>query len=178
MVLSPRLLPAVGLTYAIYLAGQKLSYVYQYCIAFRSEAGGTSKWYINSREIAIVPRESCPIHFNDILRALFLKLFIPSIMPSQQNSIQYGRRLIPHIIDDFAESEPEREAFQVPRSSDPKDGWRAITWGGYANAVNHVARRIIDICGEPEKDAFPTIAYIGPNDARYVVRTPVVPGTN
>lgn len=85
----------------------------------------------------------------------------------------YGRRLIPHIVDDNARDQPEKEAFQVPNSSDAKDGWRAISWKDFANAINHVARRIIETFGQPDADSFPTIAYIGPNDARYVVSHPI-----
>lgn len=81
----------------------------------------------------------------------------------------YGHRLIPHIIDDNARDQPEKEVFQVPNSSDPKDGWRVVTWKEYAHAINHVAQRIIETCGQPDADSFPAIAYIGPNDARYVV---------
>jgi acyl-CoA synthetase (AMP-forming)/AMP-acid ligase II len=81
----------------------------------------------------------------------------------------YGRRLFPHLVDDIAQREPQRECFSVPRSSDPKDGWRPVTFKQYANAINHVAHRIIDISGHPPAGTFPTIAYIGPNDARYVV---------
>ncbi|KAI0481939.1 hypothetical protein GGR56DRAFT_684376 [Xylariaceae sp. FL0804] len=92
----------------------------------------------------------------------------------------YGRRLLPQVVDDIARDEPEREAFSVPRSSDPADGWRPVTFKAYANAVNHVAHRIIEECGTPPSPpssssssspdaSFPTIAYIGPNDARYVV---------
>lgn len=80
-----------------------------------------------------------------------------------------GKRLIPHIIDDFARNEPEREAFKIPNSANAQDGWRVVTWKEYANGVNHVAHRITEICGKPEKGTFPTIAYIGPNDARYVI---------
>lgn len=80
-----------------------------------------------------------------------------------------GKRLLPHIIDDIARREPQREAFQVPNSSEPKDGWRTITFKDYANAINHIAHRIIKVSGEPKKGTFPTIAYIGPQDARYVV---------
>lgn len=90
-------------------------------------------------------------------------------MATSNNPIPYGKRLIPNIIDEFAQNEPDREAFQIPRSSDPKDGWKVVTFKDYANAINHVARRIIDICGKPKENAFPTISYIGPNDARYVV---------
>lgn len=90
-------------------------------------------------------------------------------MTSRRSLPRYGRRLLPNIIDDHAHQEPEREAFQIPRSSDPKDGWRVVTWEACANAINHAAHRIIEKCGQPEEGSFPTIAYIGPNDARYLV---------
>ncbi|KAI2641306.1 hypothetical protein GGS21DRAFT_547675 [Xylaria nigripes] len=81
----------------------------------------------------------------------------------------YGRRLLPNIVDEVASTDPHREVFSVPRTSNPKDGWRAITYKEYANAINHVAREIMQRCGVPPVGAFPTIAYIGPNDARYVI---------
>ncbi|KAI1349456.1 hypothetical protein F5Y01DRAFT_289187 [Xylaria sp. FL0043] len=80
----------------------------------------------------------------------------------------YGRRLLPHVVDDIARREPERECFSYPRSSNPKDGWKVVTFKQYANAINHVARKIIANCGTPSTK-FPTIAYIGPNDVRYIV---------
>ncbi|CAJ2512511.1 Uu.00g055260.m01.CDS01 [Anthostomella pinea] len=82
---------------------------------------------------------------------------------------QFGRRLVPHVIDDIAQTEPTRECFAIPRSNNPQDGWKPVSFKQYANAINHVAHRIIEICGHPPANTFPTIAYIGPNDARYVV---------
>ncbi|CCF42652.1 ochratoxin A non-ribosomal peptide synthetase, partial [Colletotrichum higginsianum] len=84
---------------------------------------------------------------------------------------QYGRRLIPQVIDDTARTEPDAEFFSVPRSSDPADGWRPITFKQIANAVNRIARRIIDKRGAPAPGTFPTLTYIGPNDARYMIIT-------
>lgn len=81
----------------------------------------------------------------------------------------YGRRLLPNIIDQIAGQEPTRECIQVPRSSEPSDGWRIVTWKDMANAVNRCAHRITELCGKPQEGSFPTIAYIGPNDARYFV---------
>ncbi|OTA63356.1 nonribosomal peptide synthetase, partial [Hypoxylon sp. EC38] len=81
----------------------------------------------------------------------------------------YGRRLVPNIIDEIAKTDPGREVFSIPRSSDPHDGWKAVTFKEYANAINYIAHRIIETCGVPSPGSFPTIAYIGPNDARYVV---------
>ncbi|KAI1128465.1 hypothetical protein F5Y10DRAFT_240434 [Nemania abortiva] len=84
-------------------------------------------------------------------------------------SAEYGRRLIPHIIDDIASKDPQREILVVPRSSDPKDGWVPISFSDYANAINHCAQQIVDKYGSPTGDQFPTIAYIGPQDARYLI---------
>lgn len=82
---------------------------------------------------------------------------------------EQGKRLIPHIIDQLALEDPERECFSVPRSSDPKDGWKPLTFKALANAINRCCHKIIEHCGKAPEKAFPTITYIGPNDARYHV---------
>lgn len=84
-------------------------------------------------------------------------------------AIEYGRRLIPNIIDDTARVDPEREVFLTPRTTDPADGWKVVTYRELANAINHFASVILEELGRPAKDSFPTIAYVGPNDARYIV---------
>lgn len=94
-------------------------------------------------------------------------------MVASTKSTKFGERLIPDIVDDRARDHPQQEAFQVPRSADPSAGWRVVTWKEFANAVNHVAWRMIEVNGEPEKNTFPTLAYIGPNDVRYVVCLPI-----
>ncbi|KAI2602180.1 acetyl-CoA synthetase-like protein [Hypoxylon sp. NC1633] len=81
----------------------------------------------------------------------------------------YGRRLLPHVIDELAHEDPGREAFSAPRSANPKDGWKTFTFKELANAVNHIAQWIVDTCGPPSAGTFPTLAYLGPNDARYIV---------
>ncbi|KAL7629881.1 hypothetical protein AAE478_001404 [Parahypoxylon ruwenzoriense] len=88
---------------------------------------------------------------------------------NRSNEPDYGRRLLPYIIDEIAEKDPGREAFSIPRSSNPKDGWSVITFQEYSKAINHFAHKIVETCGRPPAGAFPTIAYLGPNDARYVV---------
>ncbi|KAI1775877.1 acetyl-CoA synthetase-like protein [Hypoxylon cercidicola] len=97
---------------------------------------------------------------------------MPGLVDEEANvpcNVDYGRRLIPHVIDDLAKKDPEREAFSIPRSSDPKDGWKAISFRDYANAINRVAHRIVETCGTPRDGTVPTVAYLGPNDARYVI---------
>jgi acyl-CoA synthetase (AMP-forming)/AMP-acid ligase II len=88
---------------------------------------------------------------------------------SSTSNEDYGRRLLPHLVDDIARKDPERECFSFPRSSDAKYGWETVTWKRYANAIDRVAHKIIENCGHPPANTFPTIAYIGPNDPRYVV---------
>ncbi|KAL0944911.1 male sterility protein [Colletotrichum truncatum] len=77
------------------------------------------------------------------------------------------RPTFPAIIDDRASYEPQREAFFVPRTSNPRDGWKAITYKEFANSINYMAQVIVRRFGSPQKDTFPTIAYIGQNDIRY-----------
>lgn len=81
----------------------------------------------------------------------------------------YGKRLLPTIIDQVAGQDPTRECLQIPRSSQPSDGWRIVTWKDMANGVNRCAHKIVELWGKPQEGSFPTIAYIGPNDARYIV---------
>ncbi|KAI0543188.1 hypothetical protein GGR58DRAFT_12902 [Xylaria digitata] len=82
---------------------------------------------------------------------------------------KFGHRLIPHVIDELAQSQPDRECFSFPKSSNPRDGVRLVTFREYANAINHIAHVITQRCGFPAPDSIPTIAYIGPNDARYMI---------
>ncbi|KAK8016859.1 Non-canonical non-ribosomal peptide synthetase FUB8 [Apiospora rasikravindrae] len=84
-----------------------------------------------------------------------------------------GKRLIPNIVDEIASHEPNREWAQIPVSSDPKDGWKTVTFQQFANAINRCCHLIIERTGQAAPGTFPTVAYIGPNDARYLVSTPI-----
>jgi len=81
----------------------------------------------------------------------------------------YGRRLIVNIIDERARDEPDREWCFVPRTSTPSDGWKMITYAEAANAINRVAHRLVETSGTPISGTFPTVAFIGPNDVRYLI---------
>ncbi|PTB67771.1 acetyl-CoA synthetase-like protein [Trichoderma citrinoviride] len=84
---------------------------------------------------------------------------------------QYGQRLLVNVVDEYAANEPERTFVYQPLSSNPKDGFRPITFRELSNGVNHLARELLRETPEQidEKDEFPTVAYIGPNDIRYVI---------
>ncbi|KAK3307162.1 uncharacterized protein B0T15DRAFT_553631 [Chaetomium strumarium] len=81
----------------------------------------------------------------------------------------YGKRLLVNIVDERARTEPDREWVSIPRSSNPSDGWKKITYKQAANAINRVAHRLASSTGVPPPGEFRTVAYIGPNDVRYLV---------
>ncbi|KAJ0160206.1 hypothetical protein CTA2_8379 [Colletotrichum tanaceti] len=80
-----------------------------------------------------------------------------------------GQRTLPAIVDERAAYEPENTCFSTPYTSEPRDGWRKVSFRDFANAINYVAHVILENCGRPAPDTFPTIAYIGPSDARYAI---------
>ncbi|WQF79032.1 Putative AMP-dependent synthetase/ligase domain, phosphopantetheine binding ACP domain, AMP-binding [Colletotrichum destructivum] len=90
-------------------------------------------------------------------------------MSAPQSREAYGKRLIPHVIDDVAKTEPMRECFSLPLSSNPQDGWRGISYGQYATAIDRLAHHIVKTSGVPQPKSFPTVAYIGANDAVYLI---------
>jgi acyl-CoA synthetase (AMP-forming)/AMP-acid ligase II len=82
----------------------------------------------------------------------------------------YGRRLIVNLVDEVAAVDPSRPFVFVPRSSEPKDGWKPVTYREISNAVNHVAHDVTDkVKKKLQQELFPTLAYIGPNDVRYLI---------
>ncbi|KAL3486767.1 hypothetical protein BJX62DRAFT_15724 [Aspergillus germanicus] len=81
-----------------------------------------------------------------------------------------GKRLMPQIIDETARATPDVECFSVPRTpGTPSDGWKPVSWAQVANAVNYVAQMLVEEAGTPTPGTFPTVAYIGLEDPRYVV---------
>lgn len=83
----------------------------------------------------------------------------------------FGRRVIVNVVDDYARNESSRAFAYAPVSSNPKDGWKPITYKELSNAVNHVAHELVQRAKErglPDED-FPTVAYIGPSDVRYAI---------
>ncbi|EEA24838.1 hypothetical protein TMatcc_007939 [Talaromyces marneffei ATCC 18224] len=73
-------------------------------------------------------------------------------------------RLIPNIVDQLAQDEPDKLYAELPIShTDFTSGFRQITYGALANAVNGVAWWLTQNLG-PAGNDFPTLAYIGPND--------------
>ncbi|KAL9046301.1 MAG: hypothetical protein Q9214_000832 [Letrouitia sp. 1 TL-2023] len=81
----------------------------------------------------------------------------------------YGRRLIPVLVDERARNGWQQPFTSIPRSSDPNDGFVDISYRQFANAVNRCAwwmqRNLVR--SQPSV----TVAYTGPSDIRYGILT-------
>ncbi|PWY95993.1 acetyl-CoA synthetase-like protein [Aspergillus sclerotioniger CBS 115572] len=80
-----------------------------------------------------------------------------------------GKRLIPHVIDATARETPDVECLSVPRTNNPRDGWKPVSWAQVAHAVDYVAHMLLNQAGHPAPGTFPTVAYIGLEDPRYPI---------
>ncbi|KAL2209399.1 acetyl-CoA synthetase-like protein [Sarocladium strictum] len=79
-----------------------------------------------------------------------------------------GHRLLPHVVDELAESEPDHVLYEYP-SDDQNLGnaWVKITAQQYANSINRTARWLEESLGR--RPGTPTIGYEGPQDLRYLL---------
>ena len=78
--------------------------------------------------------------------------------------IDYGHRLIPTLVDEYARTDPDYVYALIPKTTDFKDGLKEITIGAFARAVDEVASRIDSRIGKCT--TFDTIAYIGPSQSK------------
>ncbi|VUC32365.1 unnamed protein product [Clonostachys rosea] len=85
--------------------------------------------------------------------------------PSQEAVV--GRRLLPTVVDQLASSDPDRIIYSVAKSRSPSDGFQDISARTLARAVDRCAWHIEATLG-PGQD-FPTLAYMGPQDAFYAI---------
>ena len=79
----------------------------------------------------------------------------------------YGRRLIPSLIDELAISAPQRTYCHLPWTTGIEDGFRAISYECLSNAINACSWWIVEQIGK-SKD-FTTLAYLGPSDLRNII---------
>jgi hypothetical protein len=76
------------------------------------------------------------------------------------------KRLLNQIVDDIAKCTPEALYAEYPISpTGYEEGFRKITYGAFANAINGIAWWLHDRLG-PGKN-FETLSYIGMLDLRY-----------
>ncbi len=76
---------------------------------------------------------------------------------------EYGRRLIPTLVDEMAASTPEHVYALIPRHQDFTGGFHDVTSRTLARAVNKAAFWIEQKLGKCVD--FETIAYLGPSKA-------------
>lgn len=92
----------------------------------------------------------------------------PSEVGPARSRTTYGCRLISHVIDEIASTDPLRECFQMPKTPSTGLTWTIVIFERFANAINRCSHKVINKVGEPA-GGFPTICYVGPNNACYLV---------
>ncbi len=79
----------------------------------------------------------------------------------------YGRRLLPVLVDEISRDDPERIFASLARSSNPEDGFKDVTYRSFANAINKAAWWLETKLGKGQN--FEVLAYAGPSDIRYPI---------
>jgi hypothetical protein len=79
---------------------------------------------------------------------------------AMNNSAEYGKRLIPQILDSLASTDPDRIIYSVAKFSDISQDFRHISARNFANAVDKTAWWLHNQVGKPT--SVQTVGYIGP----------------
>lgn len=81
--------------------------------------------------------------------------------------MDFGRRLLPHVVDHHARVDPRKVYASIPKSaSDLAQGFRDVTVAKLATIVNALSWQLKSLLGAGSLE---TVAYIGPADIRYAV---------
>lgn len=78
----------------------------------------------------------------------------------------FGKRLLPQVVDHYAQTQPDRVYACIPRSSTISDGFKDITMKDMARMVNQMSWWL---CETLEDSKPSTIAYMGIADLRYAI---------
>lgn len=82
---------------------------------------------------------------------------------ASERAIDYGRRLIPTLVDEMAIAKPDHVYAMIPRNQDFTGGFDNVTSRTMARTVNRAALWIEKEIGKGVN--FETIAYLGPSKA-------------
>ena len=75
--------------------------------------------------------------------------------------------VVPTAIDEIAQRTPNAVFASIPKTSNPVDGYKDVTYKLYADTIDRAALLLEEsIKGKDHGD---TIGYIGPSDLRYVI---------
>ena len=88
---------------------------------------------------------------------------------NEKTSVKFGHRLLPTLIDEIAQYDPERLLVMESRKAFPEDGFVCITYKGFATAVNACAWWLDAHLGRNANHQ--TIAYTGRLDLLYRIVT-------
>ncbi len=91
---------------------------------------------------------------------------MPALLEPPQ-TIEYGRRLVPDIIDERARQDPSKPFASIPRSKSLEDGFLDVSYGALANAIHRASWWLSRAMGHAETAE--VFAYLGPNDLRYPI---------
>ncbi|KAI0100582.1 hypothetical protein GGR51DRAFT_352559 [Nemania sp. FL0031] len=78
-----------------------------------------------------------------------------------------GTRMLPALVDEIADSDPNRILYSIAKTSDPSDGFLDISASAFSRAVNRCAWYLKEHLGP--SDDFPVVTYIGPQDVIYAI---------
>lgn len=88
-------------------------------------------------------------------------------MDSKSVERPYGSRLLPNVVDELAQSNPERVYATISLSSNISQGFRDVTMLDVADNVDHFAFWLEQSFGQTS--SFETLTYIGVPDLRYAI---------
>jgi len=87
---------------------------------------------------------------------------------AMHSSQDYGKRLIPQILDDLASTEPEQTVISVATFTDTSHDFRPISALELAKAVDKTAWWLHSVIGRSK--SIETAGYIGPRKLGLIVR--------
>ena len=90
-----------------------------------------------------------------------------STMQMDKNSPDVGHRLLPHALTEAAKNDPEKPWSFVFEHNDISKGYRTVTIGNMAMAVDFTSWWMYNTFGSTNQ--FETLAYIGVSDLRYQI---------
>lgn len=90
----------------------------------------------------------------------------------EENAGYPSVKLLMQAMEDKAKWTPQDTIFRSPLANWEVSGYRTITWKQYVNAVNKLAYWLDETLGKAT-NGIETVAYFGPDDARYAIIVPV-----
>jgi hypothetical protein len=88
-------------------------------------------------------------------------------MSSSQTNVPFGQRLLLPLLEQIAETEPQRIYASIPKTQNFNGGYRDVTYHELYGAVNRAAAWLEDTFHR--SSTFETLAYIGPSDIKYFI---------